>query len=207
MVSINCTNIVARSKSPVLSSAHSKGVLPNKSSFFGKTVKSILPKISVVSKSANQSAPTLFFTTDVLTYIKESPRFAATGLNNNSAIVVTRKLFGGGDWDPFYFYTSNITIGAPVFNFGYANSSSDTTLGDSVVATYRSNGSYLFAFKEKLGQFKSGVYIRPFTNGELGVFSTLTQVNNPLTNPGSNLNGLVDAGFRNVNNDSCLTIL
>ena len=158
------------------------------------------------SNDFGATAPTLFFTTDVLTYIKESPRFAATGLSNNSAIVVTRKLFGGGDWDPFYFYTSNITIGAPVFNFGYANSSSDTTLGVSVVANYRSNGSYLFAFNEKLGQFKSSVYIRPFTNGELGVFSTLTQVNNPLTNPGSNLNGLVDAGFRNVNNDSCLTI-
>jgi len=55
IVSINCTNIVDVSKFPVFASAHSRGILPNKLLCIGKTVKSIFPKISVVSKSLNQS--------------------------------------------------------------------------------------------------------------------------------------------------------
>ncbi len=61
MVRISCTNMVIASKLPVLASAHNSGVRPKSLSCFGKTVKSIFPKISVVSNCLNQSEPTLFF--------------------------------------------------------------------------------------------------------------------------------------------------
>lgn len=157
------------------------------------------------SSDFGATAPALFSYADGIPYLKESPRFAATGFLNNSAMVITRRLFSGVDWDPYYFYTPDITIGAPVFHYGFVDNSGDTTLGVSVAANYRSNGSYLFAFNNKLGQNSSKILIRSFKNGVLAPFATLAQVN-PLNVPGTNLSGLVDAGFRNVNNDSCLTI-
>ena len=45
IVKISCTNIVGMSKFPVLASAHKSGVRPNKLSCFGKTVKSIFPRM------------------------------------------------------------------------------------------------------------------------------------------------------------------
>lgn len=134
--------------------------------------------------------------------LKESPRFAATGYLNNSAMVVTRRLFGGGDWDPIYFYSADISAATPVFTSGYVESSVDTTIAVSVAAMYRSNGTYLFAFNNRRGSSSSIIYTKSFTNGTLGA---LVQAN-PSGIPGTSLWGSPDAGFRNVNNDSCLVI-
>lgn len=147
------------------------------------------------------TTPALFFTADS-PYLKESPRMAATGFSNNSAVVLTRRLFGGGDWDPYYFYSADITTGAPVFSNNYLSSTTDTTMGVSVAARQRSNSSYLFAFSNRLGPNESKIYTRTFNTGSFGA---LTQANpNNLT--GTNIYGYPDAGFRNVNNDSCLVI-
>lgn len=147
------------------------------------------------------TAPALFFTADS-PYLKESPRMAATGFSNNTAVILTRRLFGGGDWDPYYFYTTDITAGAPVFSNNYLSSTSDTTMGVSVSARQRTNGSYLFAFNNRFGPNESKIYTRTFTAGSFGA---LTQAN-PNNLPGTNIYGYPDAGFRNVNNDSCLVI-
>ena len=134
--------------------------------------------------------------------LKESPRFAASGYLNNSAMVVTRRLFGGGDWDPIYFYSADISAATPVFTSGYVNASSDTTLGVSVAALYRSNDTYLFAFNNRRSSSTSAIFTRQFRNGGL---ETLVQAN-PSGIPGTQLWGSPDASFRNVNNDSCLVI-
>lgn len=147
------------------------------------------------------TAPTLFFTADS-PYLKESPRMAATGFSNNTAIVLTRRLFGGGDWDPYYFYSTDITAGAPVFTNNYLSSTTDTTMGVSLSARQRTNGSYLFAFSNRFGPNESKIYTRTFNTVSFGA---LTQAN-PNNLPGTNIYGYPDAGFRNVNNDSCLVI-
>lgn len=134
--------------------------------------------------------------------LKESPRFAATGYLNNSAMVVTRRLYGGGDWDPFYFYYADISEASSVFTSGYVESSSDTTFGVSVAALYRSNGTYLFAFNNRRSSSTSDIFTKQFRNGALG---TVVQAN-PSGTPGTQLWGSPDASFRNVNNDSCLVI-
>ena len=63
--------MVVASKSPVFASAHSSGTPPTPLSKgeFGKTVKSMFPTISVVSKYLNQSAPTLFFSSSSLMFL------------------------------------------------------------------------------------------------------------------------------------------
>jgi len=157
-------------------------------------------------QSLGSTVPSLFFSTgEVTPHLKENPRFASTGFLDNSAIVATRSLYAGEDWDPFYFYTSDITNDAPVFTNGYVHTFETTTMGVSVAANYRVKGSYLFAFNEKSGPNTADVFIRPFKNGVLGGFTSMVQVN-PENIPASNSFGAPDAGFRNVNNDSCLVI-
>ncbi len=134
--------------------------------------------------------------------LKESPRFAATGYLNNSALVVTRRLFAGGDWDPSYYYSADISAETPMFTSGFVESSGDTTIAVSVAAMYRSIGTYLFAFNNKRGATSSIIYTKSFNNGTLGA---LVQAN-PSDIPGTQLWGSPDASFRNVNNDSCLVI-
>jgi len=148
------------------------------------------------------TSPTLFtYSTD--TKLKESPRFAATGYLNNSAMVVTRRLIGGGDWDPYYFYSANIASGVPpAFTTGYVEGTVDTTLSVSVAALYRSNGTYLFSFNNLKNFYTANIYTKQFNNGLPG----LVVQANPVGIPGSAGWGFTDAGFRNVNNDSCMVI-
>jgi hypothetical protein len=70
--------MVGVSKLPVLASAQSNSVRPNKLSCFEKIVQSILEIISVVSNCRKQSAPTLFFNSSLrmlLYFIFESATF------------------------------------------------------------------------------------------------------------------------------------
>ena len=149
------------------------------------------------------TAPAVFQTFDS-PYLKETPRIAADGYFNNSLVVVTRRLFGGGDWDPYYFYTPDMTVASPVFGTGYVNSTADTTYGVSVAANYRSgSNTYLFAYNNlRVGVLGGNIYSRPMTGGLPG---TNVQIN-PTAVIGTNYAGTPDATFRNVNNDSCMVI-
>ncbi|MBS1495128.1 MAG: T9SS type A sorting domain-containing protein [Bacteroidetes bacterium] len=153
------------------------------------------------SDTYGTTAPTLFNTTDP-GFLKESPRIASTGYQNNSAMVTVRRLYGGGDWDPYYFYTSNITGGAPIFDANYIDEFSDTTTGISVAGRPRSNGSYLFAYNNRRGENFSAVNSRTFNAGVMG--STVQM--NPTNVGGTNYYGYASPSFRNVNGDSCLVI-
>lgn len=146
------------------------------------------------------TVPTIFNTTDA-PYLKDSPRIATTGYQNNSIMVVTRRLFGGGDWDSYYFTSADITVASPVFTKGYVSTSTDTTLAVSVAGRQRSNGSYLFGYSNRNGSTgQAKIYIAPFTTGSL----SSVQVN-PSNIAAYGL-GSPNVTFRNVNNDSCLVI-
>ena len=133
-------------------------------------------------------------------FLKASPRIAATGFRDNTMMVVTNRLLSAGNWDPYYFYIPNININE--FNGGFVNSQTDTTLGVSVTAKYKSNGGYLFSYNNRVGFNGSNIFMRPFSAGSLG---TNVQANPP-DMPGTTIFGLPDAGFRNVNNDSCMVV-
>ena len=154
------------------------------------------------SKGSGYVAPGLFNYTD--TKLKENPRIAATGWQNNSAIVATRRLFGGTDWDAYCFSTTDISTAVPVFfeSFIEPPPATDVTLGVSVTANYRSNSSYMFAYNTLVMGGKANIFTRPYNNFLMG---TLVK-SNPDNSFGSDLYGYPDAGFRNVNNDSCLVI-
>jgi hypothetical protein len=154
------------------------------------------------STTFGATAPALFLTNDG-SYYKESPRIASTGLSSNAVMVCARRLYAGGDWDPYSFYTTDITAAVPTFNGAYVDNSSDTTSGVSVSAKYRSFNTFLFGYNNKTGNGANGnIYIRPFTSGSMG---TNTQVN-PGNVIGTGFYGSPDVSFRNVNNDSCLAI-
>jgi len=154
------------------------------------------------SATYGRTAPTLFLTDDA-GYFKENLRLAATGNLDNGIMVGARRLFGGNDWDPYYYYTTDVTTSVPVFNNNYVNSSSDTTMGVSLAAKYRSPGVYLFGYNNRTMQESRGnIFIRPFTGGSLG---TTVQVN-PAGFFATGFYGSPDVSFRNVMNDSCLAI-
>lgn len=154
------------------------------------------------SSTYGSTAPTLFFTNDG-TYLKESPRIASTGLNSNAAMVCARRLYAGSDWDPYSFYTTDITAASPNFSGAYVDNSSDTTVGVSVAARYGSANTFLFGYNNRYQVTSQGnIFVRPFTNGAMG---TGTQVN-PTNVSGTGYYGSPDVSFRFVNNDSCLSI-
>ena len=151
------------------------------------------------SNNYGATAPALFNVSDG-TFAKYNVRIAATGYSNNSLMVVTRRLYSGFDFDPYYFYSPLVNSTTPSFsNNGYVDNSTDTTYGISVAAKYRGNGSYLFAYGNAFhGFLTENIYIKGFNNN---VFGTTVQSNPPGTF------GTIfgpDASFRNVNNDSCL---
>jgi hypothetical protein len=151
------------------------------------------------SNSYGATAPSLFFKTDG-TFIKENPRIASTGKLNNSIAVVSRRLLGGGIWQPYCHYSPEINSPLPTFLIGQVGStSSDTTMGASVTGRYRSNGTYLFAWNNKFGSY-GNVFTRPLTDHQL----RLQNQSNPII--ATDFYGTPDAAFRNVNNDSCLVI-
>lgn len=145
------------------------------------------------------TAPTLFSAPDG-NFLKESPRIAATGYFSNNITVVTRRLLGGGNWQPYYFYSSGINASLPSFSMGQIDNTTDTTIGVSVTARYRTSGTYLFAYNKKINQ-NGNIFGRPLTAGSLGAAYTASP-----TSLGTTYYGNPDAAFRNVNNDSCLII-
>lgn len=151
------------------------------------------------SNDYGATSPQLFSVSDG-EFLKESPRIAATGYLNNSLTVVTRRLLGGGIWQPYYFYTTIINTPIPTFNSGQLDNTTDTTYGVSVAGRYRSAGSYLFAYNKKINQ-NGNIFGRLLTAGSLGT-AYLACPNNL----GTTYYGSPDAAFRNVNNDSCLII-
>jgi hypothetical protein len=153
------------------------------------------------SKGTGYTAPALFNMSEVK--YKESPRIAATGLLNNSVVVITRRLYGGNDWDPVCYYTTDITAVAPAFEGRYIDADTNISMGVSVAANYRSKSSYMFAFSTKVYLTnKTDIYTRPFYNL---IFGSAVK-SNPDNVFGSTLYGFPEAGFKNVNNDSCLVI-
>ena len=135
--------------------------------------------------------------------LKENPRIAATGFHNNSLMTIARRLYGGGDWDPYYFYSGNINAPTPTFSAGYVESTTDTTYGVSLCAMYKGNGSYLFAWNNFYhGTFNGNIFIKGANNL---TFGSITQANTP-SNLGTGFFGIPDAAFRNVNNDSCFVM-
>ena len=147
------------------------------------------------------SDPVVFSSEDP-SFLKENPRIASTGYQNNSLMVSARRLWGGGDWDPCYFYTSAINAPTPGFVMGYIHDQPDTTIGVCVAAKYRSNGTYLFGYNNRyLSNFVGNIFIRPFSSGSLGA--------NAQVNPAGYATTaayIPDVSFRNVNNDSSLAI-
>jgi len=154
------------------------------------------------SKGTGYTAPTLFSVAD--TKYLESPRIAATGNLNNSTVVVSRRLYGGIDWDAYSHHTTNMDAALPSFLEDYIEPppGTDITLGVSVAASYRSNGSYMFAYSTLVAPTKANIYTRPYYNMTLGAVVK----SNPDNAFGSYIYSYPDAGFRNVNNDSCLVI-
>ncbi|MBS1492551.1 MAG: T9SS type A sorting domain-containing protein [Bacteroidetes bacterium] len=153
------------------------------------------------SDNYGRTVPTLFSQTESGSYLKKSPRIAATGYRNSSLVVFTRRLFQNGDWDPFNFYCSNINAPVPSFTGTYISGTTDTTVAISVAAKYRSNGTYLFGYCNRTFQGYSGnIFINLFTSG---VYGGSVQVNNTTA---AGERGLPDVTFRNVNNDSCLSL-
>ncbi len=154
------------------------------------------------SNDFGATTPTTFQNTSDLK-LKENPRIAATGFHNNSLMTVTRRLFAGGDWDPYYWYSGNINANAPTYTSNYVESLTDTTYGVSVCAMYKGNGSYLFAWNNFYhGTFNGNIFIKGANNL---TFGTITQVNTP-ANLGTGYFGLPDAAFRNVSGDSCFVM-
>ena len=145
----------------------------------------------------------IIFTNTSDTKLKENPRIAATGFHNNSLMTVTRRLFGGGDWDPYYYYSGNINAPTPTYTSDYVESTTDTTYGVSVCAMYKGNGSYLFAFNNYYHSGSKGnVFIRGANNTSFGF---ITQ-SNPVAGSGPGFYGYPDAAFRNVSGDSCFVM-
>ena len=154
------------------------------------------------STTYGATAPTLFFTTEP-DHLKDTPRLASTGLTDNSIMVITKRLYAGGDWDPYTFYTPDITVAAPVFTKTYVDQSSDTTRGVSLTAKYRSPGVYLTGYSNRYQTNNGGkIYVRLFS---AGTFNPAANVN-PAGIIATGLFGLPDVTFRNVSGDSTLAI-
>ncbi len=151
------------------------------------------------SNTYGATQPTLFSTLEN-GYTKNSPRIAATGYSNSTLCVLVNRKFTQSDWDPYNFFCSYINATVPSFSGSYVNSSTDYPYSVSATARYRSNGAYLFSFSSS--QFVNIIdcFIRPFTSGTYGAETKINSVN------ADYYKGFPDVSFRNVNNDSCISI-
>jgi hypothetical protein len=134
----------------------------------------------------------------------ETPKIASPGYNCRNVMIATRRLFGNGDWDCYYYYSTNLNANNGNFNqMGYVANNSDTTLSVDLKARYRSFDNFLFAYADKnqdQNGLRSNVMGRPFKQGALqDIYSA-----NPAGTYGTGTWGAPVAGFRNVNNDSCI---
>lgn len=146
--------------------------------------------------------PTLFSVTNDIK-LKKSPRIASTGYRNNSLTVVTNRLYSNEDWDPYNFYSNDISAANPTFNNEYLSTSNDTTIAVCVAAKYHSNSSYIFGYSDYKSFYPrrhANVFINTLKNG---VYNIPTQISNVLSD---SYYGFPGVSFRNVNNDSCFTV-
>ena len=158
------------------------------------------------SNSYGATAPALFSIGD-LNHYKQKPRIASTGYLNNTILISTVRLYdnAGDDWDPYYFYSPNINWPVPNFTRDYIDNTSDTTVSSAVTGKARSNGSYILCYNNKLtmGTEESAkIMTGRFSGGLPGTFTLV----NPAPFSGSRFYAQPDVAFRNVNNDSCLTL-
>lgn len=139
------------------------------------------------------------------TKLLDIPRIASPGFGTRDVMMGAIRLYGGGDWDPYY-YKSN-TINRNFGNFtssGFVDNSTDTTVGMDLAARYRSFDNYLFAINNKKKR-SGGAAIYGVILGNLyssGVFAGLYQANPP-SFPVQYGGNFPSATFRSVNNDSC----
>ncbi len=134
----------------------------------------------------------------------ETPKIASPGFNSRNVMIASRRLFINGDWDCYYYYSTNLNANNGNFNqMGYVANNSDTTLSVDLKARYRSFDNFLFAYADK-NQDHSGmranVMGRPF---KLGALQPIYYAN-PIGTFGTGTWGAPVAAFRNVNNDSCI---
>ncbi len=134
----------------------------------------------------------------------ESPRIASPGYLNRNVMITVRRLYGGGDWDAYYYYSNNLTPSTGNFNQnGYVSTGTDTTMTVNLTARYRSFDNFLVAFSTKtpgIGTGRAYVGAREF---KAGVFRAPYFING-VGGAGTSLYGAPMPTFRFVNNDSCL---
>ncbi|MBX7046273.1 MAG: T9SS type A sorting domain-containing protein [Ignavibacteria bacterium] len=132
----------------------------------------------------------------------ESPRIASSGYLSNKVMVAVRRLFSSGDWDPYYYLSQNFnTVNGNFAYSGYVSLSTDTTLSIDVAARPHSYDQFLFAYANKRGTGNAIPLARPFNSqGPAGLEYNAA----PTGSFCSSTNGIPVAGFRFVNNDSCL---
>lgn len=132
----------------------------------------------------------------------QTPRVASPGYNCRNVMVSARRLFANGDWDPYYYYSTNhshLFTSFPVS--GFLDNTADTTLTIDLKARSRSTNNFLFAYSGRAGA-TGNAYVagREFRNGALqGGF-----ISNAPGTWGTGSFGSPVAGFRNVNSDSCI---
>lgn len=133
------------------------------------------------------------------TKLFESPRIASPGYLTRNVIVGVRRLFAGGDWDPMIYKSTNLTRAGGSFSTNAnLNPTTDTTLSIDLAARYGSQDHYMMTYSNRHGDISVGgaavhrgglLSYYSFTPSGWGVTSEF---------------GAPVAGFRFVNNDSCL---
>lgn len=135
-------------------------------------------------------------------YLK-APRITSPGYRSRNVMVAANRLFANGDWDPYYYYSKNYSHNTSNFlQSGYLDNTADTCYTVDVKARPRSTDNFLFAFANKVQSYDSKAYVigLPFKAGAL----QSAYVANPTGTFGTGNFAAPVAGFRNVNNDSCL---
>ncbi|MBS1494145.1 MAG: T9SS type A sorting domain-containing protein [Bacteroidetes bacterium] len=135
-------------------------------------------------------------------YLK-APRISSPGYRSRNLMVAANRLYANGDWDPYYYYSKNYSHNTSNFlQSGYLDNTADTCYTVDVKARPRSTDNFLFAIANKVQSYDSKAYVLglPF---KAGVFQSV-YVANPTGNFGTGNFAAPVAGFRNVNNDSCI---
>lgn len=135
----------------------------------------------------------------------EIPRIASPGYGTRSVMMGAMRLYGGGDWDTYYYKSNNINRNYGGFTTsGFVDGSIDTTVGFDLAARYRSFDNYLFAINnKKTGSGAAQAYGTILGNlYKAGAFTGLYPANPP-SFPVQYADNYPSATFRFVNNDSC----
>lgn len=139
------------------------------------------------------------------TKLLDFPRIASPGNFTRNVMMGAMRLYGGGDWDPYYYRSNNINRNYGGFNTsGYVDNSADTITGYDLTARYGSYDTYLFAINNKKtlsgsGQLDGKILGNLYKGGMLtGLYQA-----NPPSFPVQYAYNFPSASFRFVNNDSC----